>query len=43
MGLPINTVTGRVNELIKAGFVEVFTTARDKKTNRKVEILRVIR
>ncbi len=41
LGLPINSVSGRVNELLKMGFIEIAFKALDKVTGRKVEFLQI--
>jgi hypothetical protein len=38
-GLPINVITGRVNELIKAGIVVVVRVEIDPDTNHDAEVL----
>jgi predicted transcriptional regulator len=41
LGLPINSVSGRVNGLLKIGAIEVAFKAPDKVTGRKVEYLQI--
>jgi Mn-dependent DtxR family transcriptional regulator len=41
--LPINTITGRVNELIEMGYITAAGTKKDRLTNRNVQILHPIR
>ncbi len=42
MGLPINSITGRTNELRKKGLVKDAGTKIDKKTDREVHVWRAV-
>lgn len=42
LGLEICTVTGRVNELAKAGMVRAWGRKTDPRTNKKVKIWRAV-
>lgn len=42
MGLPINSVCGRVNELLKAEVIYVAGTGKCPVTGRTVELLKVV-
>ena len=41
MNQPINRITGRVNELVKAGKVIIDGSVRDEETNRTVTVFKI--
>ncbi len=41
MNQPINRITGRVNELVKAGKIIIDGSIKDKETNRTVTVFKI--